>query len=352
MKMLVRFVGLVAFLCAITAMNSNSFAQSASCANCGRTHAQIMSTGHAPSCKYYVATKTNSSQSSSPSGNSSGNATDALIMGVMNAIINSGNENAAEKEEAEKREAELAAQRAAEEEKKKAAEEKVKNDKLDKSYKPLGNTELEYKQLDKSPGFTPVSFNCKITSHSGQIKVRKPNGDVYVLGDGQNIEIQIGDVIATGSDGRIKIHFAFETGGKDMTIDKNTKVRIVKGEDGIQQPELFDGNLHVSNSVMDKVEEAYEREKAIISNKLKKKFEIRFPSGALAVRGTDFTVSASPQNGTEVNVMEGSVELKGIGNEDPIIIEAGFKGNITLLGEISGPVKIDMSTIEKWWEEK
>jgi hypothetical protein len=273
-------------------------------------------------------------------------------MGVMNAIINSGNVNAAEKEEAEKREAELAAQRAAEEEKRRAAEEKAKNDKLDKSYKPLGNTTLEYKQLEKSPGFTPVSFNCKITSHSGLIKVRKPNGDVFVLGDGQNLDIQIGDVITTGLDGRIKIHFTFETGGKDMILDKNSKVRIVKGEDGIQQPELLSGNLHVSNPLLDKVEEAYEKEKAELIKKYRKKFEIRFPSGALALRGTELTVSENPQYGTEVIVMEGSVELKGIGGEDPIIIEAGFKGNVTLLGEISGPVKIDPATIIKWWEEE
>jgi hypothetical protein len=350
--MLIRVVSIISLLCVITAMSSNSFAQSASCADCGRSHAQIMSSGHAPSCKYYVAPKTSSSQSSSSSGNSSGNANDALIMGVMNAIINSGNVNAAEREEAEKREAELAAQRAAEEEKRKAAEEKAKNDKLDKSYKPLGNTELEYKKLDKSPGFSPVSFNCKITSHSGLIKVRKANGDVYELGDGQNIDIQIGDVITTGSDGRIKIHFTFETGGKDMLLGKNTKVRIVKGDDGIQLPELLSGNLHVSNPVLDKVEETYEREKAEIIKKLRKKFEIRFPSGALADRGTDFTVSENPEYGTEVIVMEGSVELKGIGTQGPIIIEAGFKGNVSLLGEISGPEKIDPATIIKWWEEE
>ena len=351
MKAFLKSIFFITIFSSSTLVSENSFGQIPTCANCGAVNPKSCS-DHATSCRYYCPPQSKSPKSSSSSASSSGNSTGSLLQGVVNEVLNTSNEIAREREEAEKREAELAAQRAAEEEKKRAAEEKIKNDKLDKSYKPLGDTELENKKLDKSPGFTPISFNCKITSHSGLIKVRKANGDVCELGDGQNIDIHVGDVITTGSDGRIKIHFAFETGGKDMIIDKNTKVRIVKGEDGIQQPELFNGNLHVSNSVMDKVEEAYEREKAEIINRLRKKFEIRTPSAVTSTRGTDFTVSESPKFGTEVIVMEGSVELKGIGSEDQIIIEAGFKGNVTILGEISGPEKIDPVTIIKWWEEE
>lgn len=347
MKKLVRFVGLIALLCAITTMSSNSFAQSASCAECGRTHAQIMSSGHAPSCKYYVAPKTSPSKSSSSSGSSSVNATNALIQGALDII----NENTAEKEEAEKREAELAAQREAMAKEKRIAEEKAKNEKLNNSYKPLGSSYGENKAVNGNKGFTPVNFNCKITTHKGMISIRKANGETHVLGENESLDIHEGDVITTGENGHIKIHFAFEKGGDDICIDSNTKVRIVKGEDGIMQPEVLGGNFHSASSILDYTKETLENLKRDVKTALIKKLQVRTPTAIIANRGTDFTVSVNDLLETEVIVFEGSVDIKGIGNESSTIIEAGFRGRVSISGSVAQPEKINLDSIKKWWTE-
>ena len=68
------------------------------------------------------------------------------------------------------------------------------------------------------------------------------------------------------------------------------------------------------------------------------------------MRGTEFLVFEDDQTGTEIIVLEGSVEMKGTKGDKTVIVNAGYKGAATKGGILSDPEKIDLSKIERWWE--
>jgi hypothetical protein len=349
MKTVVRFFIALMIIGLQTTISVDVTAQNPVCVYCG---VSLPNGIHSRSCRYYVAPATSTQSSGTSTQNSSKNLTETLIQGAMNAILNFNTGPSQKELEEQKRAEELKAMEAAEAKRLKEEAERAEHDKLMDSYKSLGNSEVKYKSLDETGKFTPVHFTCMVTSFKGGVLLKKANGDMVALGKGENFDLAVGDVITTGSDGMIKVHFAFEKGGEDLVIGRNTNVKIVQSPDGIQCPKLFDGKLRASNStVKEAVEQAYDEAKADLIKKLRKKFEVRTPSAVTSTRGTDFTVTENPQNGTEVIVMEGSVELKGYGSEASILIEAGFKGRVTPEGIISGPDKIDLTNLEKWWEE-
>lgn len=139
------------FLIVLVAM-LNSYlvdAQTCVCAVCGKLCSEIAVSGHRKGYSCYVEPAGSTVKQSSSSAGTQTQATEMLIQGAVNALINAATQKSQAEIDAEKRAAELAAQRAAEEKRRKEAEEKAKNDKLNKSYKPLSNTELKYKPLDK-----------------------------------------------------------------------------------------------------------------------------------------------------------------------------------------------------------
>jgi ferric-dicitrate binding protein FerR (iron transport regulator) len=69
------------------------------------------------------------------------------------------------------------------------------------------------------------------------------------------------------------------------------------------------------------------------------------------VRGTEFLVFEDDKTGTEIIVLEGSVEMKGTKGEKTTIVNAGYKGTATKDGILSDPEKIDLSNLERWWEK-
>ena len=85
--------------------------------------------------------------------------------------------------------------------------------------------------------------------------------------------------------------------------------------------------------------------------KFVKRFEVRMVDVICSVRGTQFLVYEDAKTGTELVVLEGSVEMKGTKGEKTIIVNAGYKGVATKGGKLSEPEKIDLSKIERWWEK-
>jgi hypothetical protein len=350
MKTVVKFFIILMVISLQSAISVSVFAQTPTCVECG---ASGFNPVHKTGCRYYVAPKTSSGTSGSSSQSGSKSLNETLIQGAVNAILNMNTGPSQKELEEQKRAEELKAIEAAEAKRLKEEAERAEHEKLMDSYKLLGNSEVKYKSLDESGKFAPVHFTCMLTSFKGKVQIKKANGEMVPLGKGGNFDLAVGDVITTGSDGMIKVHFAFEKGGEDLVIGKNTHVKIIQTPEGIQCPKIFDGKLHASNpTVKESIEQAYDEAKAEFIKKYRKKFEVRTPSAVTSARGTDFTVSENPQAGTEVIVMEGSVELKGYGSEASILIEAGFKGRVTPEGIISGPDKIDLINLEKWWEEE
>jgi hypothetical protein len=353
MKTVVKFLVVLMVISLQSAISVGVFAQTPTCVDCG---ASGFNPVHKPGCRYYVAPGTSSGTSGSSSQSVSKNLTETLIQGALNAILNMNTGPSQKELEEQKRAEELKAMEAAEAKRIKEEAERAEHEKLMNTYKPLGKTDVKYKTLDESGKLTPVHFTCKLTSFTGEVQVKKANGTLIRLGEGVNFDLAVGDVITTGSDGMIKVHFAFEKGGEDLVIGKNTHVKIIQSAEGIQCPKIFDGKLHASNpTVKEAIEQAYDELSAELKRykeNYRAKFQVRTPSAVTSTRGTDFTVTENPGSGTEVIVMEGSVELKGYGSEASIIIEAGFRGGVTPEGIISGPEKIDLTNLEKWWEEE
>ena len=71
------------------------------------------------------------------------------------------------------------------------------------------------------------------------------------------------------------------------------------------------------------------------------------PTAVCAVRGTKYTVDVKDGNTTEINVLEGAVEISNIKGDKKIIVKEGYKAIVTIEG-ISDPQKI--LQIERWWE--
>ena len=97
------------------------------------------------------------------------------------------------------------------------------------------------------------------------------------------------------------------------------------------------------------VDECESTKKAVL--KFAKKFEVRTENAVVADRGTQFLVYEDEKTGTEMIVLEGSVEMKGTKGKKTIIVNAGYKGTATKDAVLLEPQKIDLSKIERWWEK-
>jgi len=99
----------------------------------------------------------------------------------------------------------------------------ARHDKMMKDYKPLpGSGDLAYKGLDdKKKWAADVKFNCKITSFRGDIRIVKSDGSIRKLSADNPVDLAPGDWIYTNRDSRLKLHYAFEDGGKDLIIGQN-----------------------------------------------------------------------------------------------------------------------------------
>ncbi len=78
---------------------------------------------------------------------------------------------------------------------------------------------------------------------------------------------------------------------------------------------------------------------------------IRTPSIVIAIRGTKFLVFEDEKTGTDLTVLEGTVEVKAIKGEKTFLVDAGNRIHVTKDGDISNPEKIDLKKIKRWWEK-
>lgn len=78
------------------------------------------------------------------------------------------------------------------------------------------------------------------------------------------------------------------------------------------------------------------------------KQSLRTPTAVLGIRGTKYTVDVKNQDITEINVLEGSIEVSSLTGDKKVIVNEGYKVIATKNG-IGNPEKI--TNIEKWWEK-
>ena len=79
---------------------------------------------------------------------------------------------------------------------------------------------------------------------------------------------------------------------------------------------------------------------------------IRTSCGGGAVRGTEFIVNHNDNTGTEIIVLEGTVEMNSKDGTKTIMVNAGEKGMINTKGVLKDPNQIDIDTLKKWWSDE
>jgi hypothetical protein len=208
-----------------------------------------------------------------------------------------------------------------------------------------------------------------MTECSGRVSLKKPSGETREMGKGQEGFIEKGDEISTFENGTAELQF-FDGRGT-LIIGENSRIKMEEDEAGLQAMRVLEGK---ANFKVDKLEdyqrileeriEAYKGDLETVSDELKqkamqelsklrafaKKFEVRTPPFVASVRGTEFVVLVDERTGSELIVLEGSVEMRSQIADKVLIIEAGYKSSATTDRILSEPEKVEVSRIERWWE--
>jgi hypothetical protein len=333
------------------------------CVECGGVNGN-----HKTWCSYYRAAKP-SSASKSNSLNLQQQIMLNIFSGMLNNAVNNNNKSGAQNLALEQRNEAMRQQQLAillaKQKRQNDSIAQANHDKMMKDYKPLeGSADLSYKGLDDKPKMAPVHFNCKITSFHGKVLVVKSNGQQIDLSETQSADIVPGDWIATNENSWIKLHYAFENGGEDITIGSKSVLTIGINDDGTHSPTLMRGKMYAVNQlgtgqvyqegggIIDQATFEVDKLKEKIKNKIIR-MNVRTPIAVCGIRGTEFTVNVDDFSNTEVNVMNGIVDLFGILKDNVITLTAGTKGIVKTSGEILGPLKIDEATnTDSWWKDK
>lgn len=326
------------------------------CLGCGG-----MNGNHKPGCKYMGIKAV--SNSSTAHINFDQQIMGAIFSGMLNNLFSTGSdskqteaEKLRQQQEQQLRQQRLAAMMALQK-KYNDSVAQARHDKMMKDYKNLdGGGDLAFKRLDDDKWKPSSHFNCRITSFKGDVKVVRSDGKMIQLAQNQPVDLQPGDWLVTGPNSRVKLHYGFESGGEDIMLGQKSAINIVTDEFGTHVPKFVRGNYYVTNNlVAGKYAEYQEKiisETDKLKNKLDKKFNIRTPTCALAVRGTEFTVNVDSVGNSVVNVFEGIVELTDHNHQAFVTLTASTKGIVNENGALSGPVSIKDEVIYSWWKEE
>ncbi len=224
----------------------------------------------------------------------------------------------------------------------------------------------------------PQKIKSVITNYSGHVEIQKENGETFDFGKNQPVFLEKGDFIMTYGNSSAELQFL--EGRGSLKAGEYSKVKMEEDDAGTQVMNMIQGKVNISveglenyQKMMEAKIKAYKEDLKTVKDETKqkivdeyesilisikkasvrfaKKFEVRTGSAVVADRGTQFLVYEDEKKGTEVVVLEGSVEMKGTKGEKIIIINAGYKGTVTKDGKLSEPEKIDLSKMEGWWEK-
>ena len=149
-------------------------------------------------------------------------------------------------------------------------------------------------------------------------------GDVYVKNSsgvtriGAGYELREGDVITTASNAAVDILY-FRSGSR-LRLHENSEFRVARRTAGEELYDLGKGLVRLWVSALEG----------------KRSLGIRTPTGALAVRGTEFDVSFV-EGLMRVRVYAGEVEVTPVHRIDAIVVTAGNQVTVNASGVAIGP---------------
>lgn len=156
----------------------------------------------------------------------------------------------------------------------------------------------------------------------------KTRGDIRITRDGADIAcsmgtaVQLGDVIKTGADARLRLRFV---DGSILTLGENTKLSV----------DLFAIDAaNKSRTVVLTVLEGIVNASAAKSGESKFDYQIKTGAGYSAVRGTRWIVGFR-QSLMGVYVLNGTVEIGANSGKPPVMINGGQWASIDAAGALS-----------------
>lgn len=132
------------------------------------------------------------------------------------------------------------------------------------------------------------------------------------------------------------LHNDLENGGEDIILSSKSVITIGINDDGTHSPTLMRGKMYAVNSrwigqvsqegsgIINQATFEANKLKAQIKNKIIR-MNVRTPTAVTSVGGTEFTVNVDDFNNTEVNVMDGIVDLTGNLTNGTNTLTAGTK---------------------------
>ena len=211
----------------------------------------------------------------------------------------------------------------------------------------------------------PQKVISVITNYSGRVSIQKKSGDIIDVAKNQTGLLENGDDIVTYSNSSAELQFL--DGRGSLRVAEFSRVKMEEDDAGTEVMKMIQGKVSIgvekADTYQKMMEEKLKEYKEKGSNlpteyetfikglkaRIQSKFEVRTSSGAASVRGTEFLVYEDEKRGTELIVLEGSVEMKGNKGDKTIVVNAGYKGSITKDGIVSEPQKTDISKRETWW---
>lgn len=168
-----------------------------------------------------------------------------------------------------------------------------------------------------------------VSNYSGKVEYfSREHGEWVPLEKDRAGYLQPGDTIRTGRNGRAEVYFL--DGEGVIRLGPRSSFTLKEDKSGQQIIEFLKGYIQF---------------------KAKKYFKTRTPTVVVTVRGTEFLLSEVEGKGTELIVFEGSVELSDLKGQKTVIVNAGYKAEVPVNGIPLEPYKVDLTKIQRWWEE-
>ncbi len=227
-----------------------------------------------------------------------------------------------------------------------------------------------------------------VTGRRGRVTIfSKRRNESINLDDDRAVFLEPGDEIWTYGNSSVEMRFL--DGRGTLQLGEYSRFRLEEDKPGTQIINMLKGKIYIGVEKLDEyrnmVEEklkAYQEDASTIKDEVVRKMVdqyerkkdrwqkvksgryysygllgplgstplIRTPTCVLAERGTKFLVFEDETTGTEVTVLEGTVEVKPAKGEKTFLVGAGGRIQVTGAGVVSPPEKIDLEKITRWWK--
>jgi hypothetical protein len=228
------------------------------------------------------------------------------------------------------------------------------------------------KKIMESVSSQTNKVNSVALKHTGNVSVIKQNGEKYALNSAQNPGIEAGDVISTSSDGFADLDFL--DGRGSLTVGPDSKIKMYREKDSTNVLEVMNGKIYSHVLKPDEYEKKlldikncldedslhqllskndiplYDKYLMKMEARVQKKLEARVRvSAVLAIRGTQFTINVVNENSSELQVIEGKIEVFPANSTESVIV---YGGQSCLIKNGTRPqiMQSDTLNVNKWWK--